>query len=101
MIKDATFFRAVIQCAQTGTLQNVVADEAHPFAIHGASFLVEICILRKVFYKPSFAARYHPVFIALSNINLLPIGQPNMGFSGIISTKEHPHHPMMYFQVHR
>jgi len=65
MVKDATFLWAVIQCAQTGTLQNIVADEAHLFAIHGASFRVEIRILGTVVYKPVFSARYHPVFIAL------------------------------------
>ena len=63
MIKYATFLWADIHCAQTGTLR--VADKAYIFAIYGASFCVEIRILCTVFYKPVFAMRYHPVFIAL------------------------------------
>jgi len=59
MVKDATFLWAVIQCAHTGTLQNIVTDEAHLFAIHNTSFRVEIRILRTLFYKLVFCARYH------------------------------------------
>ena len=66
MVKDATFLWAVIQCAHTGTLQNIVTDEAHLFAIHNTSFRVEIRILRMLFYKSVFCVRYHPVFIALA-----------------------------------
>ena len=60
------FINAVLRAAIGGTLQNVITDEAHLFAIHGSSFREEIRKLKVVFYKPVFSQKFPPIFIALT-----------------------------------
>ena len=60
------FLNAVLRAANGGTLQNVIADEAPLFVIHGSSFREEIRKLKVVFYKPVFSQKFPPIFIALT-----------------------------------